>query len=1043
MSRFTRARRPRARIAVLTTALLASGAGLAPFAAAAPTAGTDRFDRLDITPNPRTVPRHDTVLSAGPTGYAHAPEDADGSFGDGVVWTDLTTGADTPLGAGAGNGTFADFGTGGRYAYSQPGVGIHVLRDLVTGTQRPLAMPRDASYRGLLGDTLLFQRYASADDFGTTTGYYLARADDPAAPPVEVTGWPADARLHHARLAAGDASTAVIRFGRSTDPHSYDFTDLGLVDLRTGRMTVVPAPTSSQDVLVAAVAVSPDRFAWVDRDRTVHLRDRTDPTGAERTFALPEGLSAARVGLVGDWVLALGEASGTDASLRRELVALHPDGRRQRLLGAAEDGLTQITGGGTAVVGGTSATDWALLKAVPGKGSGAPVLEKLRRVEPLAARTDGIAFGAGRLTTLEQDGPGGRGFYGRNLPVGPVHAGQSAPVWQGAEQGAEQRPTPLFDGGDGRTVSYPRVPYTDRAVVSRAADGRTTRVAVGQDGRIADAFGRWTVFQTGTPSFPGQLVTGGQTVVVDTDASKVLSRQTQTAAALWGDTLFTGTAATGEVVRKDLATGKDLGKVATGSGCPLTELQAAAGRWLYWACGSYAKQGVVDLKSGARITLPRSYGEGGLLGDGYYVDQNNSSLRLVDFTSGRAVASGLVDSVPVYGPRREAWAVDRFGGGVAYKDADDLVHVVWPGVAASDLTAASARTPGSARAQDGWKASWALSKPASIWRLTVRDPYTGAAVRSFGGQETRNRIEAVWDGRTSAGKPSANGPYSWDLTANTADGKGRDLVLSGTVTLTGGTPGRRDLAGNDRQGDLLATDAAGQVSMYRGNAFGGLSGRVAGTGAKFPKGTVLVPFGDVNGDGCADVLAKVGDQLRAYRPGCGAVVSASSPYTAIGSGWGQYDVLTSPGDVNGDGYTDLIARQTSTGDMYFYAGTADHRVKSRVRTGTNWKLYKKIVGAGDLNGDGRGDLLGVDGAGVLWRYYGTATGGVTARVRVGGGWGGYSSLIGVGDLSGDGRTDLLARDTAGSLYAYHGTGGGAYGGRTLLGGGWNVFTSLS
>jgi hypothetical protein len=206
---------------------------------------------------------------------------------------------------------------------------------------------------------------------------------------------------------------------------------------------------------------------------------------------------------------------------------------------------------------------------------------------------------------------------------------------------------------------------------------------------------------------------------------------------------------------------------------------------------------------------------------------------------------------------------------------------------------------------------------------------------------------------------------------------------------------------------------------------------------------VLVPFGDVNGDRCGDVLARVGDQLRAYRPGCGKIVTASSPYTLIGSGWEQYDRLTSSGDVNGDGFVDLIARQTSTGDMYFYAGTADHRLKSRVRIGTNWKLYKQIAGAGDLNGDGRGDLLGVDSAGVLWRYYGTSTGGVTPRVRVGGGWNVYSALVGTGDLSGDGRADLLARDTAGKLWRYASTGAGTYGGRVLIGtGGWNGFKGL-
>ncbi|MFI2734116.1 FG-GAP-like repeat-containing protein [Streptomyces sp. NPDC018711] len=1042
MTRHPRARRPRARTAVLAAALLVSGIGLAPTATAEPAGG---IDQLDITPNWRTVPRQETVTAVGTTGYTHETEDSDPSSGGQLEWTDFASGRSVPLGYGKDDASFAGSGVGGRWLHLQHGIGTHYLRNVETGAEQLFDVPRDASYRGLLGDTLLFQQYASAEDLSTTTGYYLVRADDPAGARVPVTGWPADADLHHARLVAGDDSVAVIRFGRPAEPSAYDYTDLGVVDLGTGRMTVIEAPTPAASVLVAPVAVSPERIAWVDGNRTVHVRERSDLTGAERTFALPEGLGASRIGLVGDWVLALGDASGTDAALRRKLVALHPDGRSQTLLERAEGEINQIPGGGAAVVGGSSATDWSLLKAVPGEDGGAPVLEKLRRLAPLPAKTDALALGAGRLTTLEQDGPKGPGFYGRTLPVGPVHTGQSAPAWQGVEANADWNDSAsLFDTGDGRTVSYPRIPDTQRAVIARSATGKTTRVTVDgdSDGWIGDTFGRWAVVQTGRPMFPGELAADAETVVVDLDASKVVSRREQAAVALWGDTLFTSTDTDGEVAREDLATGKALGKLATGSGCPLTELQTAGGRWLYWACARYAKQGVVDLKSGTKIALPRSYGEGGLLGDGYYVDQSSANLRITDFHAGTPATRTLVDSTPVYGARRAAWTVDRFGGGVAYEDADDRVHVVWPGVPASGLTAASAKVPASMRAKDGWKASWALSKPASTWQLTLRDVYTGAVIRTLGGGETRGRVEAVWDGRDTAGKPVLNGRYSWHLAASTADGQGADLSLTGTVSVTGGRPAWRDLAGNDTQGDLLAMDTAGLVSLYKGTGYGTLSARIAGTGAKFATSSVLVPFGDVNADGCADVLVRVGDQLRAYRPGCDKVVSASSPYTVIGSGWGQYDVLTSPGDLNGDGYTDLVARQASTGDVYFYGGTADHRVKSRVRIGTNWKLYKKLLGAGDLNGDGRGDLLGVDASGVLWRYYSTATGGVTARVKAGTGWGIYSSLVGVGDLSGDGCADLVARDTTGKLFAYDGTCRGTYGSRRLVGSGWNTFKAL-
>ncbi|MEU0375483.1 FG-GAP-like repeat-containing protein, partial [Streptomyces sp. NPDC006283] len=325
----------------------------------------------------------------------------------------------------------------------------------------------------------------------------------------------------------------------------------------------------------------------------------------------------------------------------------------------------------------------------------------------------------------------------------------------------------------------------------------------------------------------------------------------------------------------------------------------------------------------------------------------------------------------------------------------------------------------------------------------LRHKATGAVVRTLSGGEARGLVSPSWDGKDASGRLVANGAYTWSFSAKPADGQGADLTVTGAVSVSGAAPVFRDLVGDDGFGELLVKDSAGLVSLYKGTGTGGVSSRVAGSG-NFSTSAYLVPFGDVNGDRCNDVLVRLGTELRVYRPGCGKVVSPSSPYTSIGTGWGQFDVLTSPGDVNGDGRQDLIARQTTTGDMYFYAGTADHRFKGRVKIGTNWKTYAKVVGAGDLNGDGRGDLLGVDKAGALWRYYGTATGGVTSRVKLADAWGtSYTSVVGMGDISGDGKPDVVARDTAGKLFRFSGTGNGTLGGRVQIGNsGWTAFKGL-
>ncbi|WP_328778050.1 VCBS repeat-containing protein [Streptomyces canus] len=81
---------------------------------------------------------------------------------------------------------------------------------------------------------------------------------------------------------------------------------------------------------------------------------------------------------------------------------------------------------------------------------------------------------------------------------------------------------------------------------------------------------------------------------------------------------------------------------------------------------------------------------------------------------------------------------------------------------------------------------------------------------------------------------------------------------------------------------------------------------------------------------------------RPCKPGCGAALKPSTPYTSLGtSGWNQYDVLTAPGDVNKDGRPDLIARNSSTGTVYLYKGTSTGKLLARVKLYDNWKTPTK------------------------------------------------------------------------------------------------------
>jgi hypothetical protein len=166
--------------------------------------------------------------------------------------------------------------------------------------------------------------------------------------------------------------------------------------------------------------------------------------------------------------------------------------------------------------------------------------------------------------------------------------------------------------------------------------------------------------------------------------------------------------------------------------------------------------------------------------------------------------------------------------------------------------------------------------------------------------------------------------------------------------------------------------------------------------------------------------------------------------TLMSSGWSSYNQIIGPGDLSGDGKSDLLGRDTS-GKLYLFRGNGDGRgLGGRQLVGSGWNTYNAIVGSGDFSGDGRADIVARATDGTLYLYKGTgvASKPFDARIKIGAGWSQYTQLISPGDMDGDGRADLLAVNASGTAYRYSSTGTGQFKARATVGGGWNTYKRL-
>ena len=152
--------------------------------------------------------------------------------------------------------------------------------------------------------------------------------------------------------------------------------------------------------------------------------------------------------------------------------------------------------------------------------------------------------------------------------------------------------------------------------------------------------------------------------------------------------------------------------------------------------------------------------------------------------------------------------------------------------------------------------------------------------------------------------------------------------------------------------DLVARRSSdGQVFVIPTGGVTALASPVAAaTGLSGADRAVVSP--DLTGDGRPDLVTQSGTAAAQLRAGTGKGTFAAPGSHRIGR-LAQHDLLTAVGDLNGDGRNDLVARVISTGRLDVLLGRGNGTFATR-RLTTAWGGYNLLSGIGDANGDGRG-----------------------------------------------------------------------------------------
>ena len=281
---------------------------------------------------------------------------------------------------------------------------------------------------------------------------------------------------------------------------------------------------------------------------------------------------------------------------------------------------------------------------------------------------------------------------------------------------------------------------------------------------------------------------------------------------------------------------------------------------------------------------------------------------------------------------------------------------------------------------------------------------TGKAYIYFGGSSMNNVADVTITGE------GINNYYGYSVSnAGDVNGDSFSDVVVGATDISSGTGKAYIYFGSSIMNNVADVTMTGEAT----NNYFGIS---------------VSNAGDVNGDSFSDIIVGANGYSsntgRAYIFYGGSSMNNVADVTMTGEAINNYfgRTVSAAGDINGDGYSDVVAGawgySTSTGRAYIYfGGSSMNNTADVILTGeaTNNYFGYALSACGDVNGDGYSEVIvGAYGyssnTGIAYFYDYFPNGEITFDINMTGEAAGNSfglSVSSSGDVNGDGYSDVI------------------------------------